>query len=121
MKSAQTSLVSVEPLERGYGDTLITPSRRVFLEGAAVEAIQIDMFYWLLRLPCLCGRIDIVLNVAGLVFRNTNNNSDEAEASASLLRVLQSLVLILMSCAGYELVNPVSTLKNSLLRELIFP
>ena len=37
--------VSVEPLERGYGDTLGNSLRRVLLsslEGAAVEAIQID-------------------------------------------------------------------------------
>ena len=37
--------VSAEPLERGYGDTLGNSLRRVLLsslEGAAVQAIQID-------------------------------------------------------------------------------
>ena len=42
---ANVARVSVEPLERGYGDTLGNSLRRVLLsslEGAAVEAIQID-------------------------------------------------------------------------------
>ena len=43
--SETAARVSVEPLERGYGDTLGNSLRRVLLsslEGAAVEAIQID-------------------------------------------------------------------------------
>ena len=43
--SENFSRVTVEPLERGYGDTLGNSLRRVLLsslEGAAVEAISID-------------------------------------------------------------------------------
>ena len=66
--------VSVEPLERGYGDTLGNSLRRVLLsslEGAAVEAIQIDgAQHEFMTIPNMVEDVtDIVLNVKGLVFR----------------------------------------------------
>ena len=64
--------VSVEPLERGYGDTLGNSLRRVLLsslEGAAVEAIQIDgAQHEFMTIPNMVEDVtDIVLNVKGLV------------------------------------------------------
>ena len=66
--------VSVEPLERGYGDTLGNSLRRVLLsslEGAAVEAIQIDgAQHEFMTIPNMVEDVtDIVLNFKGLVFR----------------------------------------------------
>ena len=62
--------VSVEPLERGYGDTLGNSLRRVLLsslEGAAVEAIQIDgAQHEFMTIPNMVEDVtDIVLNVKG--------------------------------------------------------
>ena len=80
--------VTAEPLERGYGDTLGNSLRRVLLsslEGAAVEAIQIDGVQH--EFTTVAGVYedvtDIVLNVKGLVFR-ANGTADEAVASISV-------------------------------------
>ncbi len=86
--SENLARVSAEPLERGYGDTLGNSLRRVLLsslEGAAVEAIQIDG----VQHEFTTGEgvyediTDIVLNVKGLVFRSMGTG-DEAEASSSV-------------------------------------
>ena len=74
---ANVARVSVEPLERGYGDTLGNSLRRVLLsslEGAAVEAIQIDgVQHEFTTVEGVYEDVtDIVLNVKGLGFRNTN-------------------------------------------------
>ena len=68
--------VTAEPLERGYGDTLGNSLRRVLLsslEGAAVEAIQIDgVQHEFTTVEGVYEDVtDIVLNVKGLVFRST--------------------------------------------------
>ena len=75
--------VSVEPLERGYGDTLGNSLRRVLLsslEGAAVEAIQIDgAQHEFMTIPNMVEDVtDIVLNVKGLVFRALGTTDDIA-------------------------------------------
>ena len=80
--------VSAEPLERGYGDTLGNSLRRVLLsslEGAAVEAIQIDgVQHEFTTVPGVYEDVtDIVLNVKGLVFRS-NGTADEAVATISV-------------------------------------
>ena len=67
--------VTAEPLERGYGDTLGNSLRRVLLsslEGAAVQAIQIDgVQHEFTTIPGVYEDVtDIVLNVKGLVFRS---------------------------------------------------
>ena len=102
--------VNVEPLERGYGDTLGNSLRRVLLsslEGAAVEAIQIDgVQHEFTTVEGVYEDVtDIVLNVKGLVFRNTNN-SDEAEASVSVDGPCTVTGADLEVPMGYELVNP---------------
>ena len=80
--------VSAEPLERGYGATLGNSLRRVLLsslEGAAVEAIQIDgVQHEFTTVPGVYEDVtDIVLNVKGLVFRN-NGTAEEGVASISV-------------------------------------
>ncbi len=80
--------VSAEPLERGYGDTLGNCLRRVLLsslEGAAVEAIQIDgVQHEFTTVPGVYEDVtDIVLNVKGLVFRSMGTG-EEATASINV-------------------------------------
>lgn len=80
--------INVEPLERGYGDTLGNSLRRVLLsslEGAAVEAISIDgVQHEFTTVDGVYEDVtDIVLNVKGLVFRSMGTGS-EAEASISI-------------------------------------
>lgn len=80
--------VVVEPLERGYGDTLGNSLRRVLLsslEGAAVEAIQIDgVQHEFQTIDGVYEDVtDIVLNVKQLAFRNMGTG-EEAEASISI-------------------------------------
>jgi DNA-directed RNA polymerase subunit alpha len=80
--------VSAEPLERGYGDTLGNSLRRVLLsslEGAAVQAIQIDgVQHEFTTVPGVYEDVtDIVLNVKGLVFRS-NGTADEGVATINV-------------------------------------
>ena len=80
--------VTVEPLERGYGDTLGNSLRRVLLsslEGAAAEAIQIDgVQHEFTTIDGVYEDVtDIVLNVKGLVFRSMGTG-DEATASINV-------------------------------------
>ncbi|MCI6547062.1 MAG: DNA-directed RNA polymerase subunit alpha [Coriobacteriaceae bacterium] len=80
--------VSAEPLERGYGDTLGNSLRRVLLsslEGAAIEAIQIDgVQHEFTTVPGVYEDVtDIVLNVKGLVFRSMGTG-EEATASINV-------------------------------------
>ena len=79
---------TVEPLERGFGDTLGNSLRRVLLsslDGAAVEAIHIEGVQH--EFQSLAGVredvTDIVLNVKGLVFKS-NNIGDEATAMVDI-------------------------------------
>ena len=79
---------TVEPLERGFGDTLGNSLRRVLLsslDGAAVEAIHIEGVQH--EFQSLAGVredvTDIVLNVQGLVFKS-NNIGDEATATVDI-------------------------------------
>ena len=86
--SENLARVTAEPLERGYGDTLGNSLRRVLLsslEGAAVEAIQIDGVQH--EFTTVEGAYedvtDIVLNVKGLVFKSMGTG-DEATATVSI-------------------------------------
>lgn len=80
--------IIAEPLERGYGDTLGNSLRRVLLsslEGAAVEAIQIDgVQHEFTTVEGVYEDVtDIVLNVKGLVF-SALESGIEARASISV-------------------------------------
>lgn len=79
---------TVEPLERGFGDTLGNSLRRVLLsslDGAAVEAIHIEGVQH--EFQALAGVredvTDIVLNVKGLVFK-ANGLGDSATATVDI-------------------------------------
>jgi len=80
--------INVEPLERGYGETLGNSLRRVLLsslEGAAVEAIQIDgVQHEFTTIPGVYEDVtDIVLNVKELVFKSMGTG-DTAIATISV-------------------------------------
>ena len=86
--SENIARVSVEPLERGYGDTLGNSLRRVLLSslgGAAVESIKIDgVQHEFTTVPGVYEDVtDIVLNVKGLVFR-AMGTGDEATATINV-------------------------------------
>lgn len=102
--------VSVEPLERGYGDTLGNSLRRVLLsslEGAAVEAIQIDgAQHEFMSIDNMVEDItDIVLNVKGLVFHSLGT-TDEATATISVDGPCEVTGADFFIPSEFELVNP---------------
>ena len=102
--------VSAEPLERGYGDTLGNSLRRVLLsslEGAAVQAIQIDgVQHEFTTVPGVYEDVtDIVLNVKGLVFRSMGTGS-EAMASINVEGPATVTGGDFAIPAEFELVNP---------------
>ena len=75
----------VEPLERGYGNTLGNSMRRVLLnslDGAAATAIQIDgvQHEFTTAEGVIEDITDIVLNIKGLVFTPLNDEITEATA-----------------------------------------
>lgn len=78
----------VEPLERGYGNTLGNSMRRVLLsslDGAKATAIQIDgvQHEFTTAEGVIEDITDIVLNVKGLVFSALNDEIVEATAHVS--------------------------------------
>lgn len=78
----------VEPLERGYGNTLGNSLRRVLLsslDGAKATAIQIEgvQHEFTTAEGVIEDITDIVLNVKGLVFQALNGDIDEAVAHVS--------------------------------------
>ena len=108
--SETAARVSVEPLERGYGDTLGNSLRRVLLsslEGAAVEAIQIDgAQHEFTTIPSMVEDVtDIVLNVKGLVFR-TLGTTDEGNATISVDGPCEVTGADFFIPSEFELVNP---------------
>ena len=78
----------VEPLERGYGNTLGNSLRRVLLsslDGAKATAIQIEgvQHEFTTAEGVIEDITDIVLNVKGLVFQALNGDIEEAVADVS--------------------------------------
>ena len=87
--SENTSRVTVEPLERGYGHTLGNSLRRVLLsslDGAKATAIQIEgvQHEFTTAEGVIEDITDIVLNVKGLVFQALNSDIKEAVATVSV-------------------------------------
>ena len=108
--SENLARVNAEPLERGYGDTLGNSLRRVLLsslEGAAVQAIQIDgVQHEFTTVPGVYEDVtDIVLNVKGLVFRSMGTG-DEAVASVNVDGPATVTGGDFAIPAEFELVNP---------------
>ena len=102
--------VTVEPLERGYGDTLGNSLRRVLLsslEGAAAEAIQIDgVQHEFTTVDGVYDDVtDIVLNVKGLVFRSMGTG-EEAVATINVEGPMTVTGGDLNVPAEFQLVNP---------------
>lgn len=100
----------VEPLERGYGDTLGNSMRRVLLsslDGAAVEAIEIaGVQHEFSTIPGVVEDVtDIVLNVKGLIFR-ANGTLDEAVAEVYKEGPCVVTGGDFKVPAGFDLINP---------------
>ena len=105
-----TARVCVEPLERGYGDTLGNSLRRVLLsslEGAAVEAIQVDgAQHEFMSIDGMVEDVtDIVLNVKGLVFHSLGT-TDEGTATISVDGPCEVTGADFFIPSEFELVNP---------------
>ncbi|MDJ1121668.1 DNA-directed RNA polymerase subunit alpha [Olsenella sp. YH-ols2217] len=102
--------VVVEPLERGYGDTLGNSLRRVLLsslEGAAVEAIRIDgVQHEFSTIPGVYEDVtDVVLNVKQLVFQRTGS-LEETTVSINVDGPMTVTGGDFNVPSGFELVNP---------------
>jgi DNA-directed RNA polymerase subunit alpha len=100
----------VEPLERGYGQTLGNSMRRVLLsslEGAAATSVNIEGV--LHEFSAIEGIIedvtDIVLNVKGLVF-SPMGTGEEAKATLSAVGPMTVTGAALHVPAEFNLVNP---------------
>lgn len=104
------SRITVEPLERGFGDTLGNSMRRVLLsslQGAAVESIKIDGVQH--EFSSLEGAYedvtDIVLNTKKLVF-SSEGVTDHATATINIEGPCEVKGGDFMIPAGFNLVNP---------------
>jgi len=101
----------VEPLERGFGYTLGNCMRRVLLsslQGAAATSIRVEGIQH--EFASIDGVredvTDIVLNVKGLVFRDTGIGSGDAVATLSVTGPATVTGADLKVPSEFELVNP---------------
>ncbi len=106
-----TARFSVEPLERGFGHTLGNCMRRVLLSslpGAAVTSIRIEgVQHEFSTIEGVREDVtDIVLNVKGLVFRDTGIGEGEAMATLSVKGPKEVTAANLEIPSEFELVNP---------------
>ncbi|MCL2324599.1 MAG: DNA-directed RNA polymerase subunit alpha [Actinomycetia bacterium] len=106
-----TSRYIVEPLDRGFGYTLGNCMRRVLLsslEGAAVTSIRIDgVQHEFSTIEGVHEDVtDIVLNIKGLVFRETGIGEGTAEALLSVTGPRTVTGADLSVPSEFELVNP---------------
>src|SRR5512133_158987 len=107
----RTARYVVEPLERGFGYTLGNCMRRVLLsslEGAAATSIRIEGVQH--EFSAVEGVredvTDVVLNVKGLVFRETGIGAGEAVATLSVSGASAVTGADLAVPSEFELVNP---------------
>lgn len=101
----------VEPLERGYGNTLGNSMRRVLLsslDGAKATAIQIEgvQHEFTTAEGVIEDITDIVLNVKGLVFSADHDDLTEATAHVTAEGPCVVTGADLEVPAGFTLVNP---------------
>ena len=106
-----TSRYIVEPLDRGFGYTLGNCMRRVLLsslEGAAATSIRIDgVQHEFSTIEGVHEDVtDIVLNVKGLVFRETGMGEPSGEALLSVTGPRTVTGADLSVPSEFELVNP---------------
>ncbi len=107
----RTERFIVEPLERGYGYTLGNSMRRVLLSslpGAAATSIRIEgVQHEFATIEGVREDVtDIVLNVKGLIFRDTGIGSGGAVASLSVTGPATVTGADLKVPAEFDLVNP---------------
>jgi DNA-directed RNA polymerase subunit alpha len=107
----------VEPLERGFGYTLGNCMRRVLLsslEGAAATSIRIEgQQHEFASIEGVREDVtDIVLNVKGLVFRETGIGAADAVATLSVSGPAVVTGADLKVPAEFELVNPDHVIAN---------
>lgn len=107
----------VEPLERGFGYTLGNCMRRVLLsslQGAAATSIRIEgQQHEFSSIEGVREDItDIVLNIKGLVFRETGIGSPDAVATLSVSGPKAVTGADLKIPAEFELVNPDHVIAN---------
>lgn len=107
----RTARYSVEPLERGFGHTLGNSMRRVLLSslpGSAVTSVRIEAVQH--EFSTITGVredvTDIVLNVKGLVFRDTEIGEGEAMATLSAKGPREVTAADIEVPSEFELVNP---------------
>ena len=101
----------VEPLERGYGNTLGNSMRRVLLsslDGAKATAIQIEgvQHEFTTAEGVIEDITDIVLNVKGLVFSADHDDMTEATAHVTAEGPCVVTGADLEVPTGFTLVNP---------------
>ncbi|MDZ4655772.1 MAG: DNA-directed RNA polymerase subunit alpha [Coriobacteriia bacterium] len=106
-----TARFVVEPLERGYGYTLGNSMRRVLLsslQGAAATSIRIEgVQHEFATIEGVREDVtDIVLNVKGLVFRETEIGEGDAVATLSAKGPGEVTGASLKVPAEFDLVNP---------------
>jgi DNA-directed RNA polymerase subunit alpha len=107
----------VEPLERGFGYTLGNCMRRVLLsslEGSAATSIRIEgQQHEFASIEGVREDVtDIVLNVKGLVFRETGIGAGDAVATLAATGATVVTGADLKVPAEFELVNPEHVLAN---------
>ncbi|MDR1775555.1 MAG: DNA-directed RNA polymerase subunit alpha [Actinomycetes bacterium] len=107
----------VEPLDRGFGYTLGNCIRRVLLsslEGAAATSIRIDgVQHEFASIDGVREDVtDIVLNVKGLVFRDTGIGDGDGEAALSVTGPAVVTGADLSVPSEFELVNPGQVIAN---------
>lgn len=107
----RTARYVVEPLERGFGYTLGNCMRRVLLsslQGAAATSIRIEgVQHEFTAIEGVREDVtDVVLNVKGLVFRETGIGAEEAVATLSVSGAAVVKGSDLAVPSEFELVNP---------------
>jgi DNA-directed RNA polymerase subunit alpha len=107
----------VEPLERGFGYTLGSCMRRVLLsslQGAAATSIRIEgIQHEFATIEGVREDVtDVVLNVKGLVFRDSGVGGGDAVATLSVKGARTVTGADLKVPTEYELVNPEHVIAN---------
>ncbi len=107
----RTARYVVEPLERGFGYTLGNCMRRVLLsslQGAAATSIRIEgVQHEFATIKGIREDVtDVVLNVKGLIFRETGIGAPDAVATLSVSGPGKATGADLQVPAEFELVNP---------------
>jgi DNA-directed RNA polymerase subunit alpha len=107
----RTARYIVEPLERGFGYTLGNSMRRVLLsslKGAAAKSIYVNnVLHEFSTVDGVTEDItDVVLNIKSLVFRQLDENTDEATLTLSATGPGTATGADVKATSDFEVVNP---------------